>query len=325
LRQRVPLHYFVGASQLGSTSPDASMRQFLVPDLGIGNKDAKIVAWHVAEGDHIVAEEPLVSLETEKVAVEISSPWSGHVARLLANTGDQVKVGAPLVEFTDAAEDAAAPAVGRLAVRARHVPLAPPSKSPEETHQVLLPDLGIGNKDAEIVTWHVAEGDHIVANEQLVSIETDKATVEIPSPWSGRITRLLANTGDRVRQGAPLVALAVSVQETNERPEPMHTQAVEPRSEPRKPAAPPREPPPMVQANLARPARGTGASLERPPRSTMAPTDLERVTNRVAETDARKRKERKWLTDGNPFVFAVELVVIFLCGLFLVWWIASFG
>jgi pyruvate dehydrogenase E2 component (dihydrolipoamide acetyltransferase) len=72
----------------------------------------------------------------------------------------------------------------------------------------ILPDLGEGLQDAEIVAWHVTEGDHVVADQPLVSVETDKAVVEIPSPRSGRIARLLAAPHARVAIGAPLVAFA---------------------------------------------------------------------------------------------------------------------
>ncbi len=68
-----------------------------------------------------------------------------------------------------------------------------------------LPDLGEGLQEAEIVTWHVGEGDHVVADQPLVSVETEKAVVEVPSPWSGRIAALFAQTGDTVAVGADLV------------------------------------------------------------------------------------------------------------------------
>lgn len=71
-----------------------------------------------------------------------------------------------------------------------------------------LPDLGEGLRDAEIVAWHVAEGDHVAADAPLVSVETDKAVTEIPSPRAGRIAHLLAKPGDRVAVGKPLVAFA---------------------------------------------------------------------------------------------------------------------
>ena len=71
-----------------------------------------------------------------------------------------------------------------------------------------LPDLGEGLKEAEIVTWHVGEGDHVVADQPLVSVETDKAVVEIPAPHAGLIAKLHGAVGDIVQTGAPLVAFA---------------------------------------------------------------------------------------------------------------------
>ena len=68
-----------------------------------------------------------------------------------------------------------------------------------------LPDLGEGLHDAEIVSWHVTEGDHVVTDQPLVAVETDKAVVEIPSPHSARITKLCGQAGDRITVGAPLV------------------------------------------------------------------------------------------------------------------------
>ena len=70
-----------------------------------------------------------------------------------------------------------------------------------------LPDLGEGLQDAEIVAWHVSEGDHIVADQPLVSVETDKAVVDVPSPWSGTVTALLAKVGDVVAIGGPIAAI----------------------------------------------------------------------------------------------------------------------
>jgi 2-oxoisovalerate dehydrogenase E2 component (dihydrolipoyl transacylase) len=77
------------------------MKTFTLPDLGEGLHEAEIVAWHVAEGDHVVADQPLVSVETEKAVVEVPSPQSGRIARLLAKLHERVKVGAAIVEFEE--------------------------------------------------------------------------------------------------------------------------------------------------------------------------------------------------------------------------------
>lgn len=76
---------------------------------------------------------------------------------------------------------------------------------PTTTTVFTLPDLGEGLHEAEIVSWHVTEGDHVVTDQPLVAVETDKAVVEIPSPRSARVTRLYGGTGDRVAVGDPLV------------------------------------------------------------------------------------------------------------------------
>src|SRR5262249_1313845 len=85
-----------------------------LPDLGEGLEEAEIVAWHVNEGDHVVADQPLVSVETDKAVVEVPSPRAGRIARLHGRTHDLVKVGAPLVDFDDAAGADAGAIVGEL-------------------------------------------------------------------------------------------------------------------------------------------------------------------------------------------------------------------
>ncbi len=91
------------------------MRQFTLPDLGEGLEEAEIVAWFVNQGDHVVANQPLVSVETDKAVVEVPSPRSGTIARLFGAKGDLVKVGAPLVEFSEAAQEDTGTIVGEIA------------------------------------------------------------------------------------------------------------------------------------------------------------------------------------------------------------------
>ena len=81
------------------------MRQFKLPDLGEGLEEAEIVTWYVNDGDHVVTDQPLVAVETDKAVVEIPSPSSGRIARLFGAKGDIVKVGMPLVEFAEGEQD----------------------------------------------------------------------------------------------------------------------------------------------------------------------------------------------------------------------------
>jgi 2-oxoisovalerate dehydrogenase E2 component (dihydrolipoyl transacylase) len=91
------------------------MSTFALPDLGEGLQEAEIISWHVAAGDHVVVDQPLVAVETEKAVVEVPSPQSGHVARLLAKEGERVKVGAPLLEFEEGRHAESGAIVGELA------------------------------------------------------------------------------------------------------------------------------------------------------------------------------------------------------------------
>jgi len=103
------------------------MSTFALPDLGEGLQEAEIVSWHVAQGDHVVVDQPLVAVETEKAVVEVPSPRSGHVAKLLVKTGERVKVGAPLVEFEEGSHAETGTVVGELAAPAKAPPRAAPA------------------------------------------------------------------------------------------------------------------------------------------------------------------------------------------------------
>jgi len=105
------------------------MRQFLLPDLK-GLEEAEIVTWHVNEGDHVVTDQPLVSVETDKAVVEVPSPQSGRIAHLFGAKGDLVKVGTPLVEFAGGTEQDTGTVVGQLDTGEKQVATAEISAEP---------------------------------------------------------------------------------------------------------------------------------------------------------------------------------------------------
>lgn len=105
------------------------MSTFNLPDLGEGLQDAEIVAWHVAEGDHVVVDEPLVSVETEKAVVEVPSPRSGYVKRLLGKPHERLKVGSPLVEFDEAPHVDTGTVVGELDAKPEKQPSVMPTSA----------------------------------------------------------------------------------------------------------------------------------------------------------------------------------------------------
>ena len=111
------------------------MSAFRLPDLGEGLTEAELVAWHVAVGQHVVKEQPLVSVETDKAVVEIPSPQAGRIAKLYGAPGEHLAVGAPLVEFEEGVPTDAGAIVGEIgggapvAAAASPQPLAHPASA----------------------------------------------------------------------------------------------------------------------------------------------------------------------------------------------------
>ena len=107
------------------------MRTFHLPDLGEGLEEAEIVTWYVAEGDVVVADQPLVAVETDKAVMEIPAPWAGRIARLHGGVGDIIETDAPLVDFEEAGESRFEGIVGSLdgdGDPAAETPPAPPER-----------------------------------------------------------------------------------------------------------------------------------------------------------------------------------------------------
>jgi len=115
------------------------VKTFRLPDLGEGLQEAEVSAWHVHENDEVAEDQPLLSVETEKALVDIPSPRSGRIKRLLAKPGDLLAVGAPLVEFVDGAETKtdSGTVVGRLETGRAAVP--EPADAPTPTRVKAAP------------------------------------------------------------------------------------------------------------------------------------------------------------------------------------------
>ena len=109
------------------------MTTFNLPDLGEGLQEAELVAWHVGAGDHVVADQPLLSVETEKAVVEIPSPRSGRIAKLFGEPGDVVKVGSPLVAFEEGEAKDTGTVVGAMPEAAARARGPKPGAGPAKT------------------------------------------------------------------------------------------------------------------------------------------------------------------------------------------------
>ncbi|MDE0880559.1 MAG: E3 binding domain-containing protein, partial [Sphingomonas bacterium] len=169
--------------------------EFKLPDVGEGIAEGEIVQWLVAEGDIVEEHQPIVEVMTDKATVEVPAPAAGTISKLLAAEGEVVPVGA--VIFHLEAASAAAPAA---AAPAAAMPAAAASTG-GALIEFKLPDVGEGIAEGEIVQWLVADGDTVEEHQPIVEVMTDKATVEVPAPAAGTITKLLAEAGDVVPVG----------------------------------------------------------------------------------------------------------------------------
>lgn len=212
-------------SQPTSTSAEAT---YTLPDLGVDS--AEISEWLVKEGDTVTAEQPLLLVESDKASVEVPAPVSGKIVKFLVNAGDTVTNGQDFIVMasqsatqqsslaSDSSEQVASQA--NSAANQNQPPAqtvsAPQSSTPAGKQTFGLPDLGV--ESAQISEWMVKVGDEVIAEQPLLLVESDKASVEVPSPVAGKVVELLVNAGDTVTNGQDFVVIeaAGSVQSASQ-------------------------------------------------------------------------------------------------------------
>ena len=198
------------------SQPTSAEATYTLPDLGVDS--AEISEWLVKEGDTVTAEQPLVLVESDKASVEVPAPVSGKIVKFLVNAGDTVANGQDFIVMTsqaasqqplasDPSEQAASQA--NSATNQNEPPAqtvsAPQSSTPAGKQTFGLPDLGV--ESAQISEWMVKVGDEITAEQPLLLVESDKASVEVPSPVAGKVAELLVNAGDTVTNGQDFVVI----------------------------------------------------------------------------------------------------------------------
>ena len=189
------------------------IRQVLVPDIG-DFKDVPIIEISVKPGDRVKAEEPLITLESDKASMEVPSPSNGAVKSLAVKIGDKVSQGTPILTLE---LDGAGP----FADPVKPAVSAPPSptSAPAGVAEVRVPDIG-DFKDVPIIEVMVKAGDTIKPEQPLVTLESDKASMEVPSPLGGVVADLKVKLGDRVSEGAVILTLVTDAVAAQARPAP---------------------------------------------------------------------------------------------------------
>lgn len=209
------------------SQPTSAEATYTLPDLGVDS--AEISEWLVKEGDTVTAEQPLVLVESDKASVEVPAPVSGKIVKFLVSTGDTVTNGQDFIVMAsqsatqqplagnppEQAANEANSATNQNEPPAQTVS-APQSSTPAGKQTFGLPDLGV--ESAQISEWMVKVGDEVISEQPLLLVESDKASVEVPSPVAGKVTELLVNAGDTVTNGQDFVVIeaAGSVQSASQ-------------------------------------------------------------------------------------------------------------
>ena len=194
------------------------IKDFILPDIGEGVVECELVEWLVKEGDTVVEDQPIADVMTDKALVQIPAPFAGVVTKLYYAKGDIAKVHAPLyaVKIEDAVEIAgesvtAEPAatIAKAAEPVTATTADTSSRSSVSIEEFLLPDIGEGIVECELVEWLVSEGDWVEEDQPIADVMTDKALVQIPAIKAGKIAKLHYRKGQLAKVHAPLFAIEV--------------------------------------------------------------------------------------------------------------------
>jgi len=232
-------------------------QEVFVPDIG-DFKSVDVIEILVKPGDTVSVEQSLVTLESDKATMEIPSPSAGVVKEVRVKIGDKVSEGSPILvlEAGEAGKAAAAPAKAPAAPApaASAPPPAAPAAAGGATQQVDVPDIG-DFKSVDVIEILVKPGDTVAVEQSLVTLESDKATMEVPSPAAGKVKEILLKVGDKVAQGSPILVLegAGGAAARPAAPAPS-APAAAPRAEAPAPLPAPSRAPPVAMEAAAEPA-----------------------------------------------------------------------
>lgn len=229
----------------------ANSIDIVVPDLG-DFADVEVIEVLVGIGDHVAREDGLITIETDKASLDVPAPESGVIESLTVAAGDKINsgdvIGRMTIEIGDtvviAPAIAAAP-TGDTTVLATPAGAAPPKAGGVQT--LVVPDLG-DFEDVDVIEVHISDGQDVAVDDPLVTLETDKAAMDVPSVVAGTIDSVLVKVGSKVSAGSSLAIIDVVTQD-------QAAPRAEPAAKPQAAASP--QPPSQVPASARPTTSGT--------------------------------------------------------------------
>ena len=187
---------------------------FILPDIGEGIVECELVEWLVEEGDTVVEDQPVADVQTDKALVQIPAKHAGRVLKRYVEQGEIAKVHAPLFALEIA--DEASVSTNKMDEKAKpetpgaEQPTAQPVTQNDYEEDFILPDIGEGIVECELVEWLVEEGDIVTEDQPVADVQTDKALVQIPAKHAGRVVKRYVEQGEIAKVHSPLFRLALS-------------------------------------------------------------------------------------------------------------------
>ena len=185
------------AAPVAATAPTASaVIEVNVPD--IGSDEVNVTEIMVKVGDSVEIDQSIINVEGDKASMEVPAPIAGVVKEILINVGDKVSTGKLIMKFETASAAAVAPAQTA----------APVAASTSAIKDVNVPD--IGGDEVNVTEIMVAVGDTVSEDQSLITVEGDKASMEVPAPFGGVVKEILVKSGDKVSTGSLIMRFEIA-------------------------------------------------------------------------------------------------------------------
>ena len=199
----------------------STIEKILVPD--VGGDEVEVIEICFAVGDNLEADEGIITVETDKASMDIPAPFAGELVELSVKVGDKIKEGDVIAQMKSAAavgessepvaeapaEKAVEPEAKADVAAQAPAPVAAPAATSSEIIDIAVPDIG-EDGEVDVIDVLVAVGDVIEAEDGLITLETDKATMDVPSSHAGTVKEVFISTGDKVKQGSMVIKLETS-------------------------------------------------------------------------------------------------------------------
>ena len=197
-----------------------SIEKVLVPD--VGGDEVEIIEICFAVGDTLEADEGIITVETDKASMDIPAPFAGELVSLTVKVGDKIKEGDIIAEMKAAgtvsapAKEASAAAVvetpaAPVAAVVEAAPVAASVTTASQVIEIAVPDIG-EDGEVDVIEVLVSVGDVIEEEDGLITLETDKATMDVPSTHAGTVKEVFISNGDKVKQGSLVITLESKVE-----------------------------------------------------------------------------------------------------------------